>query len=176
MDEVMNALKAIKKELNEQRQEIRETGKNVTDQVTQNINSMFDEKFLAWEHKHEKLKEIVENQEKRIYYLEKQERKRNLVFFGIEETETSYASLEKNMINWVEQYFSIKLPRPIVVIFSTLGTKIKILKQKEALKDTHYYFKEDFPKQVLEKRRELQEQVKLEKEKGNIVKIKYDKL
>ncbi|KOB78120.1 Endonuclease-reverse transcriptase [Operophtera brumata] len=170
MDEVMNALKAIKKELNEQRQEIRETGKNVTDQVTQNINSMFDEKFLAWEHKHEKLKEIVENQEKRIYYLEKQERKRNLVFFGIEETETSYASLEKNMINWVEQYFSIKLsyidiqevkrigkkadrPRPIVVIFSTLGTKIKILKQKEALKDTHYYFKEDFPKQVLEKRR-----------------------
>lgn len=189
----MNALKEIKKELDDQRLEIRETGKNITEQVTHNINSLFEEKFMALEHKQERLKEIVETQEQRIYFLEKQERKRNLVFFGIEETETSYASLEKIIINWVEQYFSIKLtysdiqevkrigkkserPRPIVVIFSTLGTKIKILKHKDALKDTPYYFKEDYPKQVLEKRKELQEQVKLEKEKGNIVKIKYDKL
>lgn len=66
--------------------------------------------------------------------------------------------------------------RPIVVTFSTLGTKIEILKQKEVLKNTQYHFKEDYPKQVLEKRRELQEQVKLEKEKGNKAKIKYDKL
>ncbi|CAH2088199.1 unnamed protein product [Euphydryas editha] len=141
MEEVLSALVAIKKELDEQRLEIRDTGKNVTEQ----------------------------------------------------ESETSYASLERNIINWIEQYFNIKLtysdiqevkrigkksqrPRPIVVIFSTLGTKIKILKHKEALKDTPYYFKEDYPKQVLQKRRELQEQVKMEREKGNIVKIKYDKL
>lgn len=193
MEEVLNALKAIKIELDEQRLEIRETGKNVTNQVTQNINSILEEKFSAWEYKHEKLKELVENQEKRIYFLEKQERKRNLVFFGIEETETSYASLERNIIKWIEQYLSVKLTyidiqevkrigmksdrtRPLVVTFSTLGTKIKIIKQKQSLKDTHYYFKEDYPKQILEKRRELQEQAKLEKEKGNLVRIKYDKL
>ncbi|CAH2107937.1 unnamed protein product [Euphydryas editha] len=192
MEEVLSALVAIKKELDEQRLEIRDTGKNVTEQVTNNINTLLEEKFKTWEHKHEKLKEIVEDQEKRLYFLEKQEKKRNLVFFGIEESETSYASLERNIINWIEQYFNIKLtysdiqevkigkksqrPRPIVVIFSTLGTKIKILKHKEALKDTPYYFKEDYPKQVLQKRRELQEQVKMEREKGNIVKIKYDKL
>nr|XP_034833605.1 uncharacterized protein LOC117990222 [Maniola hyperantus] len=172
-------------ELDEQRLEIRETGKNVTEQVTINVNRMLEEKFLAWDEKHEKLKEIVENQQKRIYFLEKQSRNRNIVFFGIEETETSYEKLESNIIKWVEQYFSIELtyrdvqevkrvgkkgerPRPLVVTFSTLGTKIKIWKQRNTLKDTHYYVKEDYPKYILEKRKELQEQLQLEREKGNI--------
>ncbi|CAH2083513.1 unnamed protein product [Euphydryas editha] len=124
MEEVLSALVAIKKELDEQRLEIRDTGKNVTEQVTHNINTLLEEKFKTWEHKHEILKEIVEDQEKRLYFLEKQEKKRNLVFFGIVESETE----------------------------------------------------EDYPKQVLQKRRELQEQVKMEREKGTIVKIKYDKL
>ncbi|XP_069354242.1 chromosome partition protein Smc-like [Maniola hyperantus] len=193
MEEILNALKTIKMELDEQRLEIRETGKNVTEQVTINVNRMLEEKFLAWDEKHEKLKEIVENQQKRIYFLEKQSRNRNIVFFGIEETETSYEKLESNIIKWVEQYFSIELtyrdvqevkrvgkkgerPRPLVVTFSTLGTKIKIWKQRNTLKDTHYYVKEDYPKYILEKRKELQEQLQLEREKGNIAVIKYDKL
>ncbi|KAG6454359.1 hypothetical protein O3G_MSEX008661 [Manduca sexta] len=193
MDEVLSALQAIKKELDEQRLEIRETGKNVTERVTHNMSRMFEEKFLVWEEKHEKLKETVENQERRIYFLEKQARKTNMVFFGIEESEISYDNLEKNIINWIEQYFSIQLsysdiqevkrvgkkgerPRPIVVTFSTLGIKLKILKQKGALKDTQCYVKEDYPKYVLEKRKELQEQLQLEREKGNTAVIKYDKL
>ncbi|GBP68635.1 Muscle M-line assembly protein unc-89 [Eumeta japonica] len=56
------------------------------------------------------------------------------------------------------------------------GTKIKIIKQKRALKDTNYYIKEDYPKYVLEKRKELQEQLKREREKGVRAKIIYDKL
>lgn len=193
MEEVLNALNKITKELDIQRQEIRETGKNVTDQVTQNINKILEERLLVWEEKHEKLKEIVENQEKRIYFLEKQARKRNLVLFGIEETEHSYENLEENIIKWVEQHFSIRLtyndiqevkrigkkdarPRPVIVTFSSLGIKIKILKRKVALKDTQYYVKEDYPKYVLEKRKELQEQLQLEREKGNNAFIKYDQL
>ncbi|GBP51487.1 hypothetical protein EVAR_44462_1 [Eumeta japonica] len=169
-------------DLENQRQEIRDTGKNITEQVTQNISRMFEEKFLTLEKNHENLKERVENQEKRLHMLEKQARKNNLVFFGVEENEKSYASLERNFITWVEEYLSVKLNysdiqeikrigkkeerlRPIVVTFSTLGTKIKIMKQKRALKDTNYYIKEDYPKYVLEKRKELQEQLKLEREK-----------
>ncbi|XP_004929572.1 uncharacterized protein LOC114253149 [Bombyx mandarina] len=193
MEEVLNTLISIKKELEEQRIEIRETGKNVTEKVTQNITSIFEEKFLVWEGKLGEMKEKVENQEKRIHYLEKQTRVRNLVFFGIEENETSYKSFEENIIKWIEQYFSIKLtysdiqeikrlgkkqerPRPTVVTFTTLGIKIEIFKQKRALKDTQYYMKEDFPKYVLEKRKALQEQLKLEREKGNTAILKYDKL
>lgn len=193
MEEILNALKIIKKELDDQRNEIKETGKNITEQVTKNINTIFEEKFLSWEIKLGEMKEIAENQEKRIYYLEKQARVRNLVFFGIEESEVSYESFEKNIIEWLELYFSIKLsysdiqevkrlgkkgekPRPTVVTFTTLGVKIKIFKQKNSLKDTQYYMKEDYPKYVLEKRKELQEQLKLEREKGNTAVLKYDKI
>lgn len=193
MDEVLKALEAIKNDLENQRQEIREMGNNVTEKVTQNICRMFEGKFLALEKNHENLKEIVENQEKRIHAIERQARKNNLVFFGIEENEKSYDNLERNFIKWMEHYLSIKINyndiqeikrigkkseklRPIVVTFTTLGTKIKILKHKRALKETHYYIKEDYPKYVLEKRRELQEQLQQEREKGNTAKIMYDKL
>lgn len=193
MDEIMNALKTIQKELDDQRTEIRKSGEKVTEQVTQNINKILDERFAILEGKHEKLKEKIENQEKRIYFLEKQARQRNIVFFGLEEKEKSYDNLQDTIINFINERFTTKLesrdiqeikrigkpgerPRPIIVTFATLGIKINIFKQKGKLKDTQYYLKEDFPQQVLEKRRELQEQAKLEKEKGNIVKIKYDKL
>lgn len=193
MEEVLNALKSIKAEMEEQRLEIRETGKKVTEQVTQNISRMFEEKFMAMEQNQEKLKELVENQEKRIYFLEKEARKRNMIFFGIEENETSYGNLEKNIILWIEKYLSITLtyndiqevkrigkkedrPRPIIVSFTTFGIKIKILKQKGALKNTNFYITEDYPKYVMEKRKELQAQLKLEREKGNTAIIKYDKL
>ncbi|KOB64512.1 Endonuclease-reverse transcriptase [Operophtera brumata] len=154
---------------------------------------MMEDKFLVWEEKHEKLEDRVENQENRIYFLGKQASKINMFLFGTEETEISYESLEENIIKLVDQYFSIKLtyrdveevkrlgkkeirPRPMVVTFSTLGIKIKILKRKGALKDSQYYLKEDYPKYVLEKRKEFQVQLQLEREKGNTSVIKYDKL
>ncbi|KAJ8719894.1 hypothetical protein PYW07_011937 [Mythimna separata] len=193
MEDILNALKTIQNDLENQRKEIRETGQIVTEQVTQNISRLFEEKFLTIDKNHEALKVKVENQEKRLQNLERQARKNNLVFFGVEENENSYESLEKNFITWVEKYLFVKINyndiqeikrigkkedrvRPLVVSFSTLGTKIKILKQKRSLKDTNYYFKEDYPKHVLEKRKELQEQLQLEKEKGNTAKIIYDKL
>lgn len=193
MDEILYTLKTIKYDLENQRQEIRETGEKVTEQVTLNVSRMFEEKFLAIEKNHKYLKEKVENQEKRLHALERQARKNNLVFFGIKENEKSYENLERNFINWVEQYLSVKISssdiqeikrigkkeerlRPIVVTFSTLGTKIKIMKQKRTLKGTNYYIQEDYPKYVLEKRKKLQEELQSEREKGNIAKIIYDKL
>ncbi|XP_026475338.1 uncharacterized protein LOC113379685 [Ctenocephalides felis] len=172
MDEIMKALKKIQLELDDQ---------------------ILEEKLLALEEKYVKLKEIVDNQEKRIYFLEKQARQRNIVIFGIEELESSYETLQKHMLNWLDLHFSIKLtdadlqvvrrlgkkgdkPRPTLISFSNLSTKINILKQKKALRDTCYYMKEDYPKQILEKRRQLQEQLKIERENGNMAFLKYDKL
>lgn len=189
----MNMLRKIQNELNEQKTTIVQSADKVTEQVTKNINETLEEKFKAIDEKYENLKEKLDNQEKRLYFLEKQSKQRNIVIFGLMETETSYANLEKNVLSFINQYFSAGLdrrdiqetrrigkkgerPRPISVTFTTLGTKIKIFKQRRVLKDTSYYIKEDFPQQVLEKRRELQEQLKIEKEKGNSASIKYDRL
>nr|XP_037871059.1 uncharacterized protein LOC119629404 [Bombyx mori] len=59
---------------------------------------------------------------------------------------------------------------------TTVGRKIEILKQKKLLKDSNYYIKEDYPQNILEKRRMLQEQVKVERDKGNKAILKYDKI
>ncbi|CAH2207797.1 jg21272 [Pararge aegeria aegeria] len=193
MEEVLATLRLIQKELEEQKTFINKKGEEVTENVTININNILEEKFAVIEEKHENLKKRVENQEQRIYFLEKQARQRNLVFFGLHEDENSYSSMETKIIKFVHEYFTIKLdyidlvairrigkksdkPRPIVVTFATLGRKISILKNKGTLKGTPYYVKEDYPQSVLQIRKELQEQVKAERENGNTAIIKYDKL
>lgn len=193
MEEIMKALQNIQKELNVQKIEIQKSGEKVTEQVTLNITNKLEEKFTILEEKHQTLKENVEQQEKRIQFMEKQARQRNIIFFGIEESETSYHNLENNILQFISEKLFLKLdcrdiqeikragkkgekPRPIIVTFSTLGSKISILKQKRLLKDTQYYLNEDYPKYILEKRKELQEEANREREKGNKVTIKYDKL
>lgn len=193
MEEVMMTLRSIQKELSEQKILISKNGEDVTEKVTANISKIFEEKITILEEKHENLKLRVENQEQRLYYLEKQARQRNLVFFGLQEDEKSYSNLENKIIDFVHKYFPVKIdyrdlesvrrkgkktdkPRPVVVTFVTLGRKISILKHKGTLKDTPYYVKEDFPPSVLKIRKELQEQVKAEREKGLSAVIKYDRI
>lgn len=66
--------------------------------------------------------------------------------------------------------------RPIVITFNTLGFKLKIQKTKHNLQNTSYYLKEDYPIEVLIKRKELQIQLQKEKDAGNTAFIKYDKI
>ncbi|KAJ0180044.1 hypothetical protein K1T71_004635 [Dendrolimus kikuchii] len=56
--------------------------------------------------------------------------------------------------------------RPVVVTLTTVGRKIEILRKKKFLKDTNVHLKEDYLKKVVEKRRELQEELKTQQELG----------
>lgn len=49
-----------------------------------------------------KLNEKVDNQEKRIYFLEKLSRQRNVVFFGMIEKVLSYDNLQNNINNFIK--------------------------------------------------------------------------
>ncbi|KOB71793.1 Endonuclease-reverse transcriptase [Operophtera brumata] len=66
--------------------------------------------------------------------------------------------------------------RPIVITLLTMGLKIQIQKNKKNFENTPYYIKEDFPLEVLNKRKELQVQLEKEREQGRMAIIKYDKL
>ena len=92
----MAALRKIQSDLDEQKTTIAKSAYEITEKVTKNINTILDTKIKIWEENQEKLKEKIENQEERLYILEKQARQRNVVFFGIEENERSYAQLGKN--------------------------------------------------------------------------------
>lgn len=65
--------------------------------------------------------------------------------------------------------------RPVLVSITTQWKKHLILKNKANL-PSGINVKEDFSKETLEKRKQLQPQVEEEKKKGNIAYIKFDKL
>lgn len=156
-------MRFIQKELDEQKNTIKESGAKVTENVTENINKMLDAKFNIWEEKYEDLKQKVGKQKQRLDILEKQARKRNVAIFGIEEQEHLYSDLENIVIDFISKHLSIHLsqndiqelrrigrksdnPRPIILTLTTLGKKIDIFKQKKLLINTNYYVKEDYPK------------------------------
>ncbi|XP_052750861.1 uncharacterized protein LOC128200685 [Galleria mellonella] len=64
--------------------------------------------------------------------------------------------------------------RPVLISFTNNWKRSEILKMKKNLKDG--YVTEDFPKEVLEKRRELKPKLIEERANGNTAYIKYDQL
>ncbi|CAH2207428.1 jg1548 [Pararge aegeria aegeria] len=66
--------------------------------------------------------------------------------------------------------------RPVVVTMSTLGRKIELLRNKHKLSKTSIYIKEDFSQKTLQKRKELQEEIKIRRGQGENVVLRRDKI
>ena len=64
--------------------------------------------------------------------------------------------------------------RPVLITFANTWRRTEVLKLKKSLKNV--YVTEDYPKEVLEKRRELKPKLIEERAKGNIAYLKYDQL
>ncbi|CAG9117731.1 unnamed protein product [Plutella xylostella] len=159
-----------------------------------NINEKLDAKICQLTEEMEHLKNINEENEKRLDILEKHSRQKNLILFGMKEKEKSYEELEilvkdtirntlnidcdKNEIDFVRRIGKLThdRPRPILFGLNTLGKKIKIIKSKKKLEDIGAYITEDYPRKILEKRKSLQSQLQDEINKGNKARIVYDRL
>lgn len=59
---------------------------------------------------------------------------------------------------------------------TTTSRKLEIMKKKKLLSNTNIYLKEDLTPSVLQKRKELQEELKRERESGKQVVLCYDKI
>lgn len=186
MEEISKMLRDIKIEMQQQKIEIRE----MKEEITNTINNSINERFRNLEEKNFILEEKIKNQEQNLEYLTK---RKNLLFFGVPEKENYYSELENNILHLIISDMQISCGksnieavrrlgkkdnkiRPVVVTFTTMGKKIEILRKKKELTDKSYYVKEDFPKEVLNKRRELQTQLMKERESGKYAILKYDKL
>ncbi|XP_048007676.1 proline--tRNA ligase-like [Leguminivora glycinivorella] len=191
MEKITALIENLQKKLDDQTKEIRE----MKDSIPKTINDNIDIKFENLEkNKYNTLEKTLESQGHRIQQLERISRRRNLVFFGIEENEKSYEELQDKLITIINDNMQIIIKedsieylkrlgkpqegkvRPVTVTFSSMINKIKLLKNKKALTTTPYYIKEDFPPDVLEERKKLSKQLKEEREKGRTAFIKYNKL
>ncbi|CAH0715803.1 unnamed protein product, partial [Brenthis ino] len=182
-------IKTLQLKFEEQSNELKEMKESIPTKINKNI----DEKFTIIETKQLELEKNTEAQGRRIKQLEKVIRRKNLLFFGIEETEKNYFDLQNILINVITTNMKLNCRqedieycrrlgkksnkiRPIIVTFCTVWKKIELLKNKKSLQNTTYYIKEDFPPEILEERKKLSIQLRQEREKGRKAFIKYNKI
>lgn len=163
----------------------------ITTAVTTNVMEVLDEKMRTLMEENQNLKTKITQLEQKVTYLEKDKRKNNLILFGVEENGKREAELVDHIKEIIEEA-EIHLDsheikniyrigaqsnknRPIVITLSTIWKKHLILKSKSKL-PTGIYIKEDFPKDVLEVRKQLQPIVEEEWKKGNIAFLRGDQL
>lgn len=185
----MDMLKKIQNDLATQKSDMR----NMEENIKKEINGHIDEKFTTLEQKTISLEKRIDKQQVTIERLERQIKKKNLLFFGVEESESSYFELLSTVLDILNNNMKINCQqnevetvrrlgkkgekvRPIVVTMTTMGRKIEILKKKKMLENSTIYIKEDLTQEALEKRRQLQEEYKKLRDSGKNVAIRYDKI
>lgn len=189
MEEIRNMFLKLQSDVNETKTSLKEMENSITTNITMNMQEMFGNLQM----KLQDLELKNQAQERRLDVIERTQRQRNVVIFGLEEEERSYNDLSSKIMYVINEIMQIKCEtyeiqairrigkkgekiRPVVLTLTTLGRKIEIQKNWKTLKNTKYSISEDFPPKILEIRKALYEQAKKEKENGNRVIIKYDKL
>ncbi|KOB64847.1 Endonuclease-reverse transcriptase [Operophtera brumata] len=99
MEELINLIRNLQSKFEEQTNEIRDMKQS----IPQTINSNIDTKFANLELKYNTLQKSVDMQSQRIQQLERKIRKKNLIFFGVEESERNYFDLQQGILDILEQ-------------------------------------------------------------------------
>ena len=163
----------------------------ITESVTRTVKESINEELKGIIEENKILKMEIETLKDKMKFMEEDRRRNNLVFFGIQETEDYDGPFAQRIVKMLQTYkFSISLTdinkthrlgaksnkiRPVLVSFTTTWKRNEVYKNKNKL-PTNIYVKEDFSKEVLEKRKELQPRLEAERAKGKKCFIKRDKL
>lgn len=185
----MKMLSKIQEDLKIQKQEM----KNMEENIKQSISQKLDEKFTAVEEKTYFLEKKIVEQESTIEQMDRQMRRKNLIFFGLKETERSYEELQNMVLEVINSTMKINCNvseieavrrlgkrsdkiRPVILTLTTLGKKIELLKNKKQLDNSETYIKQDFTKKVLQERQELKNELNRQIELGNRAAIRHGKI
>ncbi|XP_048001818.1 uncharacterized protein LOC125238525 [Leguminivora glycinivorella] len=161
-----------------------------TETIHNRLRDSLNEELMDMQKKQEESEEKIKHLENKISQIENRERLKNIIFHGItaenwEREEKVIEIVNRDMgitLERSEIQFSRRLGKsnksPILISLSSQWKRIKILKSRKMLqqKNPEVYVTEDFPKEVLEERKKLKEQLDEEKKKGNIAYIRYNKL
>lgn len=189
MEEVREMFQKLQADLNCTNNSLKEMEANITKNININIGELFGNVQL----KMQQLEEQNEAQERRIDIIERTQRQRNVVIFGVADEERDYNDLAYKVLSIINDIMNVQCTmleiqalrrigkrgdktRPLVITLTTLGRKIEIQKSWKSLKNTPYSITDDYPPKILEIRKNLYEQARSERENGNRVMIKYDKL
>lgn len=179
------------------REEMKIQTEIIIDNINKTISDKIDEKLLPIIQENETLKSEITNLNSKVKGLELEARKNNVIIYGVEEKEkdskelmemvmstlnNAYKNLnlvewdkwEINNLNRVGRKIEGK-PRPIKITLTLGWRKTELLKNKKKIAE-HIYISEDFPKEVLEKRKELIPKLNEARKAGKFAILKYDQL
>lgn len=103
MDEIKNMLIGMQQDIKQQQQDMLKMKEDIKSTIINSLNA----KFNNLELKNELLEKKIEEQSNKINNLERQCRRRNLIFFGVEEIEKSYDVPEKMVINIINTHIKV---------------------------------------------------------------------
>ncbi|XP_046974300.1 uncharacterized protein LOC124540675 [Vanessa cardui] len=163
----------------------------ITDKTVNAVMTM-DDKIKPIMEENENLKSEIKILYKKINTLENVIKKNNIIIHGFKENETSYNQLFINVTQLLQE-LDVKIDdhdisklyrigkqtsektRPIIITLTTYNKKMEILKNKNKMPPSTY-ITEDYSKETLQKRKELQNELHLQRERGNHVYIKNNKV
>lgn len=177
---------------NMMKQELEKQTTIITESVTAKIMQNIDEKIKPLVEENKNLKLEIETLNIKINYLDNTNRKNNIIIHGIKETENNYTGLfniiidifnkaNVDIVNYdINRMYRLGKPntdnvRPILISLTTFNKKIEILKNKSKM-PVNTYVTEDFSKETIQKRKDLQSQLREEREKGNEAYIRNNKV
>lgn len=165
----------------------------ITQSVTDSIMRNIDDKIKPILEENKYLKNEVQKLNDKARYLENKGKKNNLILHGIKEIENNRQELF-NLIKDIMKGLNVDINsyeinnyyrlgkkhdegkvRPILISFTSFLKKLEILKNKMKM-PKHAYITEDFSKETIELRKNLQEQLKQEKQNGKDAFIRNNKI
>ncbi|XP_075986288.1 uncharacterized protein LOC142983255 [Anticarsia gemmatalis] len=166
---------------------------SITESITNSIMEKMEEKLKPIINENRNLKTKICQLEEEVEHLKKVKKENNIVLFGLKEDEKSVTQLINKIKSVLKEDLDITIeewevnkvyrlgkrdkedkPRPVLLSLVSAWKKSEIMKNKKKLKDL--YAKDDFSKEVMEKRKELLPKLEEERKKGNIAYLKHDKL
>lgn len=190
-------LEMVLQKMNENMNEIKEEFRMQTTTLTSDMIKTIEEKLKPLVEENEKLHIEVTTLKKKVQSLEKEVRKNNVILHGIEESEKNNTELLQLVLdtfniarknNAMEEFDKWEISnvqrlgkkqdkkrRPILVKLTLGWRKIDILRNNKSFPE-NAYVTEDFPKEILQIRKELKQKQQEETKKGNVAFIRYDKI
>lgn len=194
MEQLMNQL--MEKMLLKMKEEFEKQTNTITKNVTDSVVGTIDEKLKPLLQENQELKKQVNTLKSKIKQLERDARKSNIIVHGVKESENSNSELVALVLDilnttntnssesWDKWEISSarrlgekreQKPRPILITVTLEWRKFELWKNKRLLPE-NIYITEDFPKDVMDKRKELRIQQQEQIKNGKQAFIRYDKL
>lgn len=178
MDELKDMMRAIMDEMKASRKETAEMREEIRD-----LRSEMKRREEKWEVEKKELVARVKKLEDTMERQEKRERKNNIIIKGVQfdnkSKEEVRAFLKTNIGVESEAddiHDVVNLKGGMIVKFKNWNKKVEVMGRKQKLKGSRIYIDSDLTANEREIQKDLRELAREEKNKGNIVKVGYQKI